>query len=48
MDLIKSGHKLTLTIDVNCTVSEIYFSYVTVYSIINQTSNILEAEGQSV
>lgn len=48
MDLIKSDHKLTLTIDVNCNVSEIHFSYITVYSIINQTFNILQAEGQSV
>lgn len=48
MDLIKSDHKLTLTIDVNCTVSEIYFSYVTVYSIINHNFNILQAEGQLV
>lgn len=48
MDLIKSDHKLTLTIDVNCNVSEIHFSYVTVYSIVNHTFNILQAEGQSV
>lgn len=48
MDLLKSDHKLTLTIDINCTVSEIYFSYVTVYGVINQPFNLLRAEGQSV
>lgn len=48
MGLIKSDHKLALTIDVICNVSEIYFSQVTVYGIINQTFNMLQAEGQSV
>lgn len=48
MDLIKFDHKLALTIDVICNVSEIYFRHVAVYGIINQTFNVLQAEGQSV
>lgn len=43
-----SDHKLTLTIDVNWTVSEIYLSHVTVYGFVNRAFNVLQAEGQSV